>query len=303
MTMQQQFLKSILLLFFLILIVCGIYPYVMWKIGQTFFPFQANGSILIGPNNKAVGSKLIAQAFTQDYYFQPRPSAAGYDASASRSSALAASNYQLRNRITHQLGSLAHGENGKPIAPDIDAWFQQDKFQGEPHLVAQWASLYPLQAAAWVHADPAHRAYLDQWKKSHPTLQTGNEAVIFFQQFSLQNPGKFPMNKGTDIPSTFFDMWLTDHPDTHLLNVPADLVTTSASGLDPHISLDNALYQLDRIAGAWAVKLKRSPDDIKNNIMPLLTAHTKAPFGGLLGEKFVNVLEMNLALQKQFGAP
>ena len=68
---------------------CLIYPAVLWAIGQTIFPFQANGSILQGPDGKAVGSLLIAQPFTKDEYFQPRPSAASYDASASASSTLA----------------------------------------------------------------------------------------------------------------------------------------------------------------------------------------------------------------------
>ena len=62
-------------------------------IGQTVFPYQANGSLLRGPDGTVVGSRLIAQPFTKDEYFQPRPSAASYDASASASSTLAPSNY------------------------------------------------------------------------------------------------------------------------------------------------------------------------------------------------------------------
>ena len=52
-----------------------------------------------GPDGAVVGSLLIAQPFTKDEYFQPRPSACSYDASASASSALAASNYALRDRV------------------------------------------------------------------------------------------------------------------------------------------------------------------------------------------------------------
>ena len=85
--MLQHISKSLWFLFFSVVILCGIYPAILWAIGQTFFHFQANGSILQGPGGKAVGSLLVAQPFTKDEYSQPRPSAASYDASASSSSA------------------------------------------------------------------------------------------------------------------------------------------------------------------------------------------------------------------------
>ena len=103
--MGQYISKSLWLLFFSVVICCLIYPAILWAIGQTIFPFQANGSILQGPDGKAVGSLLVAQPFTKDEYFQPRPSAASYDASASASSTLAASNYMLRNRVADDAGS------------------------------------------------------------------------------------------------------------------------------------------------------------------------------------------------------
>ena len=53
-------------------------------------PVPANGSMVNGPDGKPVGSLLIAQPFTKDEYFQPRPSAASYDGSASASSTLSA---------------------------------------------------------------------------------------------------------------------------------------------------------------------------------------------------------------------
>ena len=116
--MKQYISKSLWLLFFSVVICCLIYPALLWAIGQTFFPFQANGSILQGPDGKAVGSLLIAQPFTKDEYFQPRPSAASYDASASASSTLAASNYMLRNRVATTLGPIVKyksGAEGRPI--------------------------------------------------------------------------------------------------------------------------------------------------------------------------------------------
>jgi hypothetical protein len=61
-----------------------------WR--QGIFLFQANNSMLTGPDSKVVGSRQRAQLFTKDEYFQPRPSTASHDASASTSSAVAASN-------------------------------------------------------------------------------------------------------------------------------------------------------------------------------------------------------------------
>src|SRR6201993_1923989 len=125
--MLRYLSKSVLLLSFSVVILCVIYPCVVWVIGQVFFPFQANGSLVKGPDGTVVGSKLIAQPFTKDEYFQPRPSAASYGASASASSALAPSNYLLRNRVARTLGPIvkyAGGpKDGQLVAPDIEAWF------------------------------------------------------------------------------------------------------------------------------------------------------------------------------------
>ena len=70
--------------------------------------------------------------------------------------------------------------------------------------------------------------------------------------------------------------------------VPVDLVTSSASGLDPHISLAAAYYQAPRIARLRGL----SQDTIKI----LIAKHTSGRLFGLIGEPVVNVLELNLAL-------
>jgi len=77
--------------------------------------------------------------------------------------------------------------------------------------------------------------------------------------------------------------------------VPSELVTSSASGLDPHLSPEAALWQLPRVAFSRHVTVDR--------IKTLLDAETEARALGFLGEPRVNVLLLNLALDRQFGAP
>jgi len=329
--------KSIVLLSVSVVICCGIYPLLLWLIGQTLLPFQANGSLLRGPDGAIVGSRLIAQPFTKDEYFHPRPSAAAYDASASASSTLAASNYLLRDRVARALGPFVKYRSGSKagqlVGPDVEAWFQNDRHQGRPHIVAQWATLHKGLAKAWVTADPSHSAYVQDWARTHPgvaaewiEMNPGSSqptaedlAMLFFEDFSRNNPGRFPsaavgtglspqshrkvkpIKEGSEIQSIFFDMWRQDHPDEDLYEIPGDMVTTSGSGLDPHITLENAEHQLDRISTKWAANLERDPAALRSEIEQVLQENASAPFGGLAGGKIVNVLEVNIELSKRYG--
>jgi potassium-transporting ATPase KdpC subunit len=337
--MLRDIKKSLWLLLFAVVLVCGIYPAFLWVVGQTFWPFQANGSIVNGPDGKPVGSLQIAQPFTKDEYFWPRPSAASYDGTASSSSALAVSNYALRDRVARQIGPIAlyaaGPESGKPVAPDEEAWFRHDRFQGQPGIVAQWADMHNELAQGWVTGDPTHTAYVADWAKAHPDLvaafvkanpgtpnpAASDLAVTFFEQYSKEHPGTFPSSvtqagpdgksvtsiqpvaSGSDIQSIFFDMWLTDHPQAHLQKIPGDYLTTSGSGLDPDITLENAQYQLPRVAAKWAQDLKRDPASVQREIAAMLQTDAFSPGYGLFGVPMINVLKINLALRKRYGAP
>ena len=109
---MKNITKSVWLLACTVVICCGIYPLVVWGSGQTFFPFTANGSMVAGPDGKLTGSLRIAKPFSKDEYFWPPPSAASYDGSAGTSSALAASNYALRDRVARMLGPIVKYSSG-----------------------------------------------------------------------------------------------------------------------------------------------------------------------------------------------
>ena len=162
-------------------------------------------------------------------------------------------------------------KKGELAAADIDAWFQKDQFGGKPGIVAQWADAHNTLAQNWVgttfdekNPTPQQQYVLD-WAKSHSEVvnkfKTDNPdnqspapadlAVVMFETFSKENPGKFlsavtktddkgkstttiePVADGSDVQSTFFDMWLSEHPDVELQTVPADMVMASGSDRIP----------------------------------------------------------------------
>jgi len=320
--------KSLWLLGFMVVLLCGIYPAVLWAVGQAVFPFQSNGSLLHGPDGKPVGSRLIAQPFTRDEYFQPRPSAASYDGSASASSTLAPSNYLLRDRVARMLGPIVKYKSGPKqgqlVGPDVERWFHADRYAGAPHIVAQWAGAHPGLARSWVTAAPVREQLVNEWAKSHPDVvarRAPDLAVVFFATFAKENPGHFPsavtrrtadgrsvttiepVREGADIRSIFFDMWRHEHADADLEALPGDMVTASGSGLDPHITLQNAEYQLDRVASKWAQTTQRDPARVRAEVEDLVRSKARAPLGGLVGEPLINVLEVNLELRVRYGPP
>lgn len=96
------------------------YPLLVTALASFLFPHQAAGSLILS-NGQVIGSELLAQSFTSDRYFHPRPSAAGngYDATSSGGSNLAQSNAKLIQRIQGDIDKLSKENPGKPVPIDL----------------------------------------------------------------------------------------------------------------------------------------------------------------------------------------
>lgn len=116
----SEFGRSIIATLFFAIIVCGIYPLVIFGAGQLLFPHQANGSLLMDKSGVVRGSELICQNFTSDKYFHPRPSAAGsngYDPTASGGSNLGPTSGTLYTNIMQNIASYRSDNNMPTNAP------------------------------------------------------------------------------------------------------------------------------------------------------------------------------------------
>jgi len=177
-------IRPALSLLLLMTLLTGVaYPLLVTGVAQIAFPDQANGSLIRDADGKVRGSRLIAQDFTGDGWFHPRPSAGGFATVASGASNFSPSNPALAARVI----------------------------------------------------DDAHK------------LQVSNQGPV-----------------------------------------PLALLTTSGSGLDPHLPPAAIAYQLARVAAARNVPV--------STLQQLLDDNTEQP---LVGPPVVNVLALNLALEKR----
>ena len=120
------------------------FPGVIWAIGQTVFPSQANGSLIRDAQGNVVGSALIGQSFTKPEYFHPRPSAAGagYDAANSSGTNLGPTSDKLINGIKDD-----------PATKDVD-----ETYLGFADLAKAYRQENGLAPDAMIPADAATRS-------------------------------------------------------------------------------------------------------------------------------------------------
>lgn len=121
---------------------CGAYPLLIWGFAQTVSPTSASGGLVTRADGKG-GALLIAQEFKDAKYFRPRPSAAGFNASASSGSNLAANNPKLRERVEGQLKDDFAGQGNVPADTVTASGSGLD-----PHLTLASAKLQVARVAA-----------------------------------------------------------------------------------------------------------------------------------------------------------
>jgi K+-transporting ATPase ATPase C chain len=191
-----EFGRSIVATIFFAIILCGVYPLVVFGAAKLLFPHQAGGSLLVDKSGAIRGSALLAQNFTGAQYFHPRPSAAGangFDPTSSSGSNLGPTSSNLVANITANIVTYRADNN-----------------------IATNSPIYNM--------------------------------------------------------------------------IPADAVTESASGLDPHISLANAEIQIARVAKARGI----SEDQLRK----IVQQNTDGRDLGIFGEPRVNVMTLNFALDQ-----
>ena len=157
---MTTFLRPALSLMLLMTAITGvIYPLTVTGIAQLAFPEQANGSLVRDSAGKVLGSALIAQDFSGDSWFHPRPSAGAFATVASSASNLAPSNPALATRVKDSAAQLAvPGQGPVPLAllttsgSGLDPHLPPDAIRYQLARVAAARSL-PVQAVEQLVAE------------------------------------------------------------------------------------------------------------------------------------------------------
>ncbi|MET7331122.1 potassium-transporting ATPase subunit C [Nonomuraea sp. NPDC005650] len=249
-----------------------IYPLAVTGLAQVLFNHKANGSI-VQAGGKDVGSALIGQSFTDTdgkavgKYFQSRPSAGGYDPAST-----GASNLGPEDII--DVLAVPGAEGKQSLLTQVCA---RSKAVGELEGVSG-ARPYCTSdgVGAVLKVFPGRAVSVNQACPATPFI-AGYQGL----KVECAKPGE-DYAAGRTVPV---------RGDVKQLRVPADAVTASGSGLDPHISTAYAELQAPRVAKERGLPL----DQVKT----LIDENTTGRALGFMGEPAVNVLELNLALDRR----
>ena len=146
---MEHWFASIRLAVATMLICVAGYAAVIWGIGQMLTPYTAEGSLLTAADGTVIGSRLIAQKFTEARYFWPRPSAVDYNASAAAGSNKSPTSPDLTKRaeeIIPQYGATADN----PLPPELAAASGAGL---DPHI-SEHAALYQAKRVAGARGLP-----------------------------------------------------------------------------------------------------------------------------------------------------
>lgn len=125
----------------------GVYPLVLWGIGQTAFAEQSAGSLVRRADGSIVGSRLIAQAFSEPRYFHPRPSAVDYNAAATSGSNYGLSNADHLAAVRERLDAIRQ-RDGVPAGQVPSEMVTTSGAGLDPHIPPAAAALQVNRVAA-----------------------------------------------------------------------------------------------------------------------------------------------------------
>ena len=153
--MLSQLRQAVLVTLALAVVCCGLYPLIVFGIGQPLFPAKANGSLIVDAGGVVRGSRLIGQPFAADKYFHPRPSAAGngYDPTSSGGSNLGPTSQKLRDGIVQNLADY-RSQNGLATNAPVPADAVTASGSGlDPHISAENARIQADRYSGLVKSD------------------------------------------------------------------------------------------------------------------------------------------------------
>lgn len=258
--LRRQLIPAVMLLLLMAVLTGIVYPAATWAVGDVLFPAKANGSFVYR-NGQAVGSSIVGQSFS-DAKGNPLPQ-------------------YFQPRPPDPFNSNDNGYD--PTSSGASNLGPSD-----PRLIGfvpgvNTVDLRDNPSATNPFASPADPYCVPLDAKTGTVVTSPSPGETF-----ARTAGAYDCDPATVPERAIAYRKLNGLPAS--ATVPVDAVTASGSGLDPDISPANADLQAQRVATARHLPLSR--------VLALISAHTDGRALGILGERTVNVLDLNLALDR-----